>query len=148
MLEEFWSLAQTFVNPKERTAFEIPRDSTNSYMQSFAKHGTPRQADGTLSADYARYGDDWDAFLKTDYDRQARGDNFLIGSPQAVVDKIGKLREEGMKNFILWFNRGGAIPQKEVLAAMELFAAKVMPQFADRVSPRAETSSTAMPAAR
>lgn len=90
---------------------------------------SPRQADGQLSADYSHYGRDWDDFLHASYDLQATSVSFLIGSPQAVVDKLGALREEGMRNFILWFNRGGAIAQKEVLRAMELFAAKVMPHL-------------------
>lgn len=141
MLEEFWSLAQTFVHHDERVAYETPRASTDSYMQAFKKYGTPRQADGSLAADYSHYGKDWDAFLETDYDRQAGGTNFLIGNPQAVVDKVGLLREEGMKNFILWFNRGGAIPQRAVLDSMELFAAKVMPHFAER--PLAASASAA-----
>ena len=28
-----------------------------------------------------------------------------------------------------WMNRGGAIPQREVLASMELFAKEVIPEF-------------------
>ena len=132
MLDEFWALSQCFVHSDQKKAFELPRESTESYMRAFMKHGSPKQADGKLSADYSHYGKDWDDFLHASYEVQANSLSFLIGSPQAVVDKLGKLEEEGMKNFILWFNRGGAIPQSDLLKSMELFAAKVMPHFAER----------------
>ncbi len=34
-----------------------------------------------------------------------------------------------MNDFIVWMNRSGAIPQREVLASMELFAKEVIPEF-------------------
>ena len=142
-LDDFWALSQCFVAEDDEIAFEAPRASTESYMRAFMKYGSPKQADGSLSSDYSHYGKDWDDFLHASYEVQAASISFLIGSPNAVIDKLGRLREEGMKNFVLWFNRGGAIAQKEVLAAMELFATKVMPHFADkeRSAPRSRVVS-------
>ena len=46
-----------------------------------------------------------------------------------VRRKLLANRDEGLDDFILWMNRGGAIPQREVLRSMELFAKELMPEL-------------------
>ena len=63
------------------------------------------------------------------YDQALDTLSYLNGDVAEVTDKLRQSAELGMEDFILWMNRGGAIPQHEVLKSMELFASKVMPQF-------------------
>jgi alkanesulfonate monooxygenase SsuD/methylene tetrahydromethanopterin reductase-like flavin-dependent oxidoreductase (luciferase family) len=56
----------------------------------------------------------------------------LVGSPDLVAEKLVKLYEDtGFSKQLMWMNRGGAVPQKDMLHSMELFATKVMPQVRD-----------------
>ncbi len=56
----------------------------------------------------------------------------LFETPQACVDRLKGLQEEfGMGRMICWFNPGGTVPHSQVMRSMELFAAKVIPQFSD-----------------
>jgi hypothetical protein len=56
----------------------------------------------------------------------------LIGSPDLVAEKLIKLYEStGFTKQLMWMNRGGAVPQRDILHSMELFATKVIPQVRD-----------------
>ena len=55
--------------------------------------------------------------------------NFLVGDVAQLRARLRANAELGMNDFIVWMNRGGAIPQREVLASMELFAKEVIPEF-------------------
>lgn len=129
--KNFWALAPAFTHRDSATALEIPRESALSYQQSFVRYGTPRQGDGTLPKGYEHYGAGWDGtrsnigYLDTIVDSP----NFLIGDIDQVKKRLAQNASIGMNDFILWMNRGGAIPQKQVLASMELFASEIMPQF-------------------
>ena len=53
----------------------------------------------------------------------------LFGPPAACLERIGAIYEGARVNqLVCWFNPGGRIQHREVLAAMERFAANVMPQ--------------------
>jgi alkanesulfonate monooxygenase SsuD/methylene tetrahydromethanopterin reductase-like flavin-dependent oxidoreductase (luciferase family) len=53
----------------------------------------------------------------------------ILGAPDQVAEQIADYRAyTGVNNIICWFNCGGQ-PHQQVRRAMELFAAKVMPQF-------------------
>ena len=54
----------------------------------------------------------------------------LFGSPDRIAEQVGTLRESGVENLIFFVNFGG-IENQKVLDSLELFAAEVMPQFAD-----------------
>jgi alkanesulfonate monooxygenase SsuD/methylene tetrahydromethanopterin reductase-like flavin-dependent oxidoreductase (luciferase family) len=57
----------------------------------------------------------------------------IFDSPQQCVDRLGRLHEDfKMDRTICWFNPGGRVPHQRVMRSMELFAAEVMPQFADK----------------
>ncbi|MGO9264515.1 MAG: LLM class flavin-dependent oxidoreductase [Candidatus Binataceae bacterium] len=52
----------------------------------------------------------------------------LFGPPAACLERIGAIYEDARINqLVCWFNPGGRIPHREVLAAMERFASDVMP---------------------
>lgn len=52
----------------------------------------------------------------------------VYGSPAECVARINDVYEHsGINQLVCWFNAGGLIPHREVMATMERFAAKVMP---------------------
>ena len=52
----------------------------------------------------------------------------IFGSPDECVARIGRIWEASRINqFVCWFNPGGRIPHRDVLATMERFATKVIP---------------------
>ncbi len=52
----------------------------------------------------------------------------LFGPPAACLERIGAIYEDARINqLVCWFNPGGRISHREVLAAMERFASDVMP---------------------
>jgi alkanesulfonate monooxygenase SsuD/methylene tetrahydromethanopterin reductase-like flavin-dependent oxidoreductase (luciferase family) len=74
----------------------------------------------------------WDTLKATDYDDVVGMRGSLIGSSNLVAEKLARLYEDtGFTKQLLWMNRGGAVPQKDILRSMELFATEVMPQVAD-----------------
>ena len=66
-----------------------------------------------------------------DYERVLELDSALIGSPQRVVEKLTRMHSQfGLENCLLWLNRGGLMPQREVLRSMETIARDVFPAVA------------------
>jgi hypothetical protein len=56
----------------------------------------------------------------------------IFDTPELCVDRPGRLAEQfKMGRTIRWFNPGGRVPHERVMQSMELFAAKVMPWFAN-----------------
>ncbi|MGH7931633.1 MAG: LLM class flavin-dependent oxidoreductase [Candidatus Binataceae bacterium] len=52
----------------------------------------------------------------------------VFGEPEQCIARIEELhRNCGLGQLACWFNPGGLVPHRDVMAAMELFAAKVMP---------------------
>ena len=126
--KDFWALTGTFVHEDPELAKKIPEESWLSYRQSGIDYAKVKPADGSLSSDYAAYADR-DERMRDRPTNLFDMPSSLVGNPERVIEKLKKLEDEGMGNFILWMNRGGGIPQKEVLRSMELFAKKVMPAF-------------------
>ena len=63
-------------------------------------------------------------------DETALEDAAILGDPEEVADKIRRHHEElGVDFFMGAFSRGG-LPHDKVRRSLELFADKVMPQFA------------------
>ena len=56
----------------------------------------------------------------------------IFETPDACVERLKQLEEEfHMGRFVCWFNPGGMVPHAQVMRSMELFAAEVMPHFAE-----------------
>ncbi len=66
---------------------------------------------------------------KLTYD-EALGGQVLIGTPQAVGDKLRALQDElGIDGILAELNCGGLIPHAQVMTALRLLCEEVMPQF-------------------
>jgi alkanesulfonate monooxygenase SsuD/methylene tetrahydromethanopterin reductase-like flavin-dependent oxidoreductase (luciferase family) len=67
----------------------------------------------------------------TEFDYDAMFENVaLFGTPGQVAERVETLRRSGVENLIFFINYGG-IEHHKVMDSLELFAAQVMPQFAD-----------------
>jgi alkanesulfonate monooxygenase SsuD/methylene tetrahydromethanopterin reductase-like flavin-dependent oxidoreductase (luciferase family) len=67
----------------------------------------------------------------TGFDYDAMFENVaLFGTPGQVAERVENLRQSGVENLIFFINYGG-IEHRKVMDSLELFAAQVMPQFAD-----------------
>jgi alkanesulfonate monooxygenase SsuD/methylene tetrahydromethanopterin reductase-like flavin-dependent oxidoreductase (luciferase family) len=128
---DIWALAHCFVHKDDDMAVEIPRVSWESAINSLVTYGTPRRADGTISKDYASHRDFGEEFANRPKTDPRNKYAMIVGDPKRCRTQIAELQAAGVPNLILWFNNGGGIPQAEVLKSMELFAAEVMPEFAD-----------------
>jgi alkanesulfonate monooxygenase SsuD/methylene tetrahydromethanopterin reductase-like flavin-dependent oxidoreductase (luciferase family) len=130
-LDEAWGLLHNVLvaDTDEDAAriFKANWDLSNEYLITYAKvveDGAP------LPDDYKAYaGGMWELLKKTTYDDMLVGAGSLVGSPDTVAEKLAALYDmTGMKKQLLWMNRGGAVPQQDLLRSMELFATEVMPR--------------------
>ena len=54
----------------------------------------------------------------------------IFGDPEYCIDRIAQLKEQfGFSRLVCWFETGGISGHQNVLAAMRLFAERVMPRF-------------------
>ena len=60
--------------------------------------------------------------------RPAMQEAFLAGTPRTVAEKIGELRDAGVRNLLLNVNVG-QMPQENVEKSLRLFGEKVLPKF-------------------
>jgi alkanesulfonate monooxygenase SsuD/methylene tetrahydromethanopterin reductase-like flavin-dependent oxidoreductase (luciferase family) len=57
----------------------------------------------------------------------------IFDTPERCAERLASLYEDfKMGRTICWFNPGGRVPHERVMRSMELFAAKVMPQFPEK----------------
>jgi alkanesulfonate monooxygenase SsuD/methylene tetrahydromethanopterin reductase-like flavin-dependent oxidoreductase (luciferase family) len=101
----------------------------NEYLHTYAR---VVEGDSPLPEDYKYYAAMhklWETLKVTDYEDMLKGEGSLIGSPDTVARKLERLYEDtGMHKQLLWMNRGGAVPQEDMLRSMELFITEVAPQ--------------------
>jgi alkanesulfonate monooxygenase SsuD/methylene tetrahydromethanopterin reductase-like flavin-dependent oxidoreductase (luciferase family) len=89
----------------------------------------PGRRTALLPDNYERYRQRFAAEAAFDYD-DMQDRVILFGSPDHVAERVDRLRQAGADQLILFVNYGG-IDSKKVMNSLELFASKVMPQFAD-----------------
>ena len=88
----------------------------------------PGQQVELLPADFAAYRSRYVPGARFDF-RDSCEDVMLFGSPDHIAERISQLQDAGAENLIFFVNFGG-IEHRKVLQSLELFAAEVMPQFA------------------
>jgi alkanesulfonate monooxygenase SsuD/methylene tetrahydromethanopterin reductase-like flavin-dependent oxidoreductase (luciferase family) len=96
---------------------------------SHAVGAPPGRRTALLPDNYERYRQRFAAEAAFDYD-DMQDRVILFGSPDHVAERVDRLRRSGADQLILFVNYGG-IDSKKVMNSLELFASKVMPQFAD-----------------
>ncbi len=82
-----------------------------------------------LPDDFKEYRRRYAAGAYPEYDAVTR-DVALFGTPETVSAQIAAMQKAGAENLIFFVNYGG-FEHEKVLASLELFASKVMPQFKD-----------------
>ncbi|HZO82442.1 MAG TPA: LLM class flavin-dependent oxidoreductase [Candidatus Binataceae bacterium] len=65
-----------------------------------------------------------------DLDLACRHEAAIVGSPGAVADAVGRFFEESGCNYLILSFAWGSLSQEQSERSLELFASKVMPQFA------------------
>jgi alkanesulfonate monooxygenase SsuD/methylene tetrahydromethanopterin reductase-like flavin-dependent oxidoreductase (luciferase family) len=132
-LEHAWGLLHNVLvadtDAEAADVFRANWDLSNEYLYTYARvveEGEELPEDYKY---YSRMHDIWAQLRVTDYSDMLAMRGSLIGSPDLVADKLIKLYEStGFTKQLMWMNRGGAVPQKDILRSMELFAEKVIPQ--------------------
>lgn len=132
-LDEAWGLLHNVLvaetDAEAAAVFRANWDLSTEYLQTYARVVEKGSA---LPDDYKSYEKMhrlWDVLKATDYEDILKGEGSLIGSPETVARKLEKLYEDtGMHKQLLWMNRGGAVPQEDILRSMELFATEVAPK--------------------
>jgi len=113
-----------YVAETPEAAYEEPRESTVlNYRQRGEGYAARTQGAGSAEerAEFARRiaSADYDGLLKT---------RLAYGTPEAVIDRLGQLRDDlGLSGFLLEPNVGGAIPRELVSKSVRLFAERVAP---------------------
>ncbi|PYN60827.1 MAG: hypothetical protein DMD92_05905 [Candidatus Rokuibacteriota bacterium] len=113
-------IVPVYVAESARRAREEPEAST---MHFFRTIGQALLSSSTRSEDAER-------LIRISYD-EVLEDLTVYGTPEAVADRLLELREAlGYSTLSVWMNTGGQVPHERVLAAMRLFAERVVPRLA------------------
>lgn len=115
---------------KAKDIFEETWKIGNEYLWKYARVVEEGQE---VPDDYKHYAGWKDLINTQEYQSLAASPSTMVGSPNEVVERLERLTElsPGIDKYILWMNRGGSIPQREVLESIELFGTKVLPQVRD-----------------
>jgi alkanesulfonate monooxygenase SsuD/methylene tetrahydromethanopterin reductase-like flavin-dependent oxidoreductase (luciferase family) len=115
-----------YVADTDRQAREEAEDSTMHFFRSIGR--ALEQSDAATWTNEAREGRA-QRLGKLTYD-EILEQHAVFGSPEAVVDRLGALRDKlGFSSFSGWMNPGGQIPHDRVTRSMRLFADRVMPRL-------------------
>lgn len=114
-LARTWNTRWIFVHEDDRAARREPREHLLEYLTSVGRHST------RISAPPA----DVDAYFESYLTSGAA----FFGTPDRVADQIGRFHERtGIENLVCVMGVGAMDPAT-IRRSMELFAAKVLPQF-------------------
>jgi alkanesulfonate monooxygenase SsuD/methylene tetrahydromethanopterin reductase-like flavin-dependent oxidoreductase (luciferase family) len=127
LMQQWVVTKHVYVAPTDAEAIEEAKGPELWYRDAFIRS---LEADGLRGLDPSVYRDSeamitrlraqsWDDLLR---------DALVIGSPETVAAKIGRLQEIGVGEVACWMNFGG-IPPERARRSMRLFAEEVMPRF-------------------
>ena len=120
-------LCPVFVGKTADEVKSIVSGSLDNFRQIALDEVAPLLNDLSISALQPRV-----EYLKNlSFDR-VNSDSAIFGDADYCVERIGALKQEfGFDRLICWFDPGGLVPHDAIMESMALFAAKVMPAFAD-----------------
>jgi alkanesulfonate monooxygenase SsuD/methylene tetrahydromethanopterin reductase-like flavin-dependent oxidoreductase (luciferase family) len=105
-----------FVADTDREAEEIARPAYKIYYQNIVKLWRDH---GTIPA-----------MFTDDLDRARDGDAAIVGSPATVRERIARYFEQTSCNYLVLSFAWGSMSYEQSRNSLDLFAAKVMPEFA------------------
>ena len=121
--------APTYLAETEERAQSEPKESIMHFYHEQANllEGAARLVDPETAARRMRRVDQLRSLRYEDGLRN----HALVGTPQAVAERLKTLRREiGLTGILAELNCGGLIPHQQVLTAMQLLCADVKPRFA------------------
>ncbi|MDO8616840.1 MAG: LLM class flavin-dependent oxidoreductase [Dehalococcoidia bacterium] len=125
---EIAALTMTYVADSSQQALDDFRDPVMWYYHTFAKYIAPPPGQAPVKG-YEMYTRARDFLQMATWDAIVQGGAVIAGSPDQVVDRIGRVSEIcGFTHYLGWTRIGG-LAQEKVLRSMELMATKVMPQL-------------------
>lgn len=130
---EVAGLVMTYVADTSEQALHDFAEPVMWYYHTFARYIAPPPGQAPVPT-YEMYTRARDFLASATWDAVVQGGAVIAGSPDQVVDRIGRITEAcGITHFLCWTRIGGLAHQK-VMRSMELMASKVMPQLRGTVS--------------
>jgi len=125
---EVGALTMTYVAETSQEALSDFSGPVMWYYRTFAKYIAPPKGQDPVKT-YEMYTRARDFLEVATWEAIVQGGAVIAGSPDEVVDRIGKVSELcGINHYLCWTRIGGLAHEK-VLRSMELMAAKVFPQL-------------------
>jgi natural product biosynthesis luciferase-like monooxygenase protein len=125
---EVAALTMTYVADSTQEAHEDFADPVMWYYHTFAKYIAPPPGQAAVPT-YEMYTRARDFLASATWDAVVQGGAVIAGSPDQVVDRIGRISEVcGFTQYLCWTRIGG-LAHPKVMRSMELMASKVMPQL-------------------
>ena len=108
-------------------------DGVMWYYHTFQKYVAPPKGQEAVPT-FEMYTRARDLLASATWDAVVQGGAVVAGSPDQVVDRIGRMTETcGFTDYLCWTRIGG-LDHAKVMRSMELMASKVMPQLRGTVS--------------
>ena len=117
-IAQTWNNRHVYVADDERAAVEDPKPHFLDYLQAIARRPKAEARAGVPKH-----------FMQRSYEDYIREGLLFFGTPEQVVEKIGRFHEATGITNLNCFTAVRAMNPAKVLRSMELFAAKVMPHF-------------------
>jgi alkanesulfonate monooxygenase SsuD/methylene tetrahydromethanopterin reductase-like flavin-dependent oxidoreductase (luciferase family) len=125
---EVAALVMTYVADTSQEALDDFADPVMWYYHTFTKYIAPPPGQEPV-ATYEMYTRARDFLASATWDAVVQGGAVIAGSPDEVVDRIGRITETcGITHYLCWTRIGG-LAHPKVMRSMELMASKVMPQL-------------------
>jgi natural product biosynthesis luciferase-like monooxygenase protein len=122
------SLSMTYVADTTQQALQEFQDGVMWYMRTFQKYVAPPKGQAPIPT-FEFYAQIRDLLDFAEWDRLVASGAVICGSPDEVVDQIGKMIDQcGFTEYLAWTRIGGLAHEK-VMRCMELMADKVIPQL-------------------
>lgn len=125
---EVAGLTMTYVADTSEAALDDFADPVIWYYRTFTKYIAPPPGQEAVRT-YEMYTRARDFLASATWDAVVQGGAVVAGSPDQVVDRIGRITEAcGITHYLCWTRIGG-LAHAKVMRSMELMASRVMPQL-------------------
>ena len=127
--EHYGYLIRAFVADTEERAYEMGKHfmwNEKYRFKSIEEHADPP---GYRSRDAAKIASSrvQPGFGGWTYDQLIEIDNLIVGTPDTVIKKLRKIRDELKAGYLLLYGHEGPMPHEDVMRSIELWGTKVIP---------------------